>query len=417
MQQENNMDTAPNTDYNNMNEQVENYEMDSVLETKDLKIFTSWDDIDLQANLLRGVYSHGFEKPSPIQQKTIIPLMEGRDVIGQAQSGTGKTGAFSVGSLQHVNKKDNFPQVLVLSHTHELAIQNFSVINEISHFMKIKSHLLIGGVPVETDRKILMSDEKPHVIVGCPGRVQDMLNRDYFQGEKIKILVIDEADEMLSTCFKEQIYKIFHYLHKDVQVALFSATMPEEVKQLTLKFMRDPVKVFVQSQDLTLDGLKQFYIAMNDDRDKYLTLKDLYSSVTLGQTIIYCNSVRRVQDLAEAMKQDDFPVIEMHSYMDREERNRVLTEFRSGSYRALISSDITSRGINIQQVNVVINFDLCKNIHTYLHRIGRCARWGRKGLAINFITRRDMHVKKEIEDHYQISIEELPSEFQKFITM
>lgn len=408
-------DNQNNNNYDDTYDKRENMMSDEITETEDLKLFTSWDDIDIQTNLLRGIYSHGFEKPSPIQQKTILPLIEKKDVIGQAQSGTGKTGAFSIGSLQHVNKKENYTQVLILSHTHELAKQNFDVITEIATFMKIRTHILIGGVPVDKDRDILCSNEKPHVIVGCPGRVQDMLNRDYLDGGKIKILVIDEADEMLSTCFKDQVYKIFHYLHKDVQVALFSATMPENVKQLTMRFMRDPIKVFVKSQDLALEGLKQFYVAMNDDRDKYLTLKDLYSSVTLGQTIIYCNSVKRVQDLAEAMKQDDFPVIEMHSYMDRDERNRVLSDFRSGAYRALISSDITSRGINIQQVNVVINFDLCKNIHTYLHRIGRCARWGRKGMAINFITRRDMHIKKEIEEHYKVSIDELPSEFQKFI--
>jgi len=391
-------------------------EEDFLTETKDLKTFVSWDDIDLQTKLLRGIYACGFEKPSPIQQKTVLSIAEGRDVIGQAQSGTGKTGAFSVGSLQLINPKDNFTQVLVLSHTHELAKQNFDVINEISKFMKIRAHLLIGGTPIETDKNVLTGEEKPHIIVGCPGRIQDMLKREYLDCSKVKILVIDEADEMLSTCFKEQVYNIFQHLDTNIQVALFSATMPEDVKQLTSKFMRKPVKVFVDAKDLALKGLKQYHIALNDDREKYMTLKDLYSTITLGQTIIYCNSIRRVQDLAEAMKQDGFPVIELHSSMDKAERERVVEEFRSGAYRALISSDISSRGLNIQQVNVVINFDICKSVHTYLHRIGRCARWGRKGLAINFITRRDMHIKKEIEEFYEIEIEELPGEFEKYLS-
>jgi translation initiation factor 4A len=391
--------------------------LETIEETKNLETFNSWDDIDLQPKLLRGIYAYGFEKPSPIQQKTVLSLSSKKDVIGQAQSGTGKTGAFSVGSLQRVDVKENTTQVLVLSHTHELAEQNYDVIKAMGNFMKIRSHILIGGTPVENDKQILLSDEKPHVIVGTPGRVQDMLKREFLVGSTIKILVVDEADEMLSTCFKDQVYNIFQYLTNDVQVALFSATMPEDVKQLSTRFMRDPVKVFVPAKSLALDGLAQFYISLNDDREKYITLKDLYSTVTLGQTIIYCNSVRRVQDLADAMKQDGFPVISLHSSMDKEERHQVLKDFRTGSYRALVSSDITARGINIQQVNVVINFDLCKSVHTYLHRIGRCARWGRKGLAINFITRRDTQSKNDIESHYDITIKELPGDFQKYMGM
>jgi translation initiation factor 4A len=391
--------------------------LEKIEETKELETFTSWDDIELQPKLLRGIYAYGFEKPSPIQQKTVLSLASKKDVIGQARSGTGKTGAFSVGSLQIVDPKKNETQVLIISHTHELAGQNFEVVSSIGSFMKIRTHTLIGGTPVEEDKQALLAEEKPHVIVGTPGRIQDMLKREYLIGSTIQILVVDEADEMLSTCFKDQVYNIFQYLNTDIQVALFSATMPEDVKQLSTRFMRDPIKVFVDSKNLTLEGLKQCYISLNDDRDKYITLKDLYSTITLGQTIIYCNSVRRVQDLAEAMKQDGFPVIALHSSMEKDERQQVLKDFRSGSYRALISSDITSRGINIQQVNVVINFDLCKSVHTYLHRIGRCARWGRKGLAINFITRRDTQTKKEIEEYYDVIIEQLPGDFKKYVGM
>jgi len=239
-----------------------------------------------------------------------------------------------------------------------------------------------------------------------------MMNRGYISYKTIKLLIIDEADEMLSTGFKEQVYQIFQYFNANIQVALFSATLPEYIRNMTSKFMRNPVRIYVKAEQLTLEGISQYFVAVEDDRQKYATLKDLYGFMSLSQCIIYCNSVKRVIELYDAMLEDGFPVCCMHSSMDKRARDEAFSEFRLGKYRVLISSNVTARGIDVQQVSTVINFDIPKSIENYLHRIGRSGRWGRKGVGINFITRRDISKLKEIEAHYSCQINELPSNFE-----
>ena len=223
------------------------------------------------------------------------------------------------------------------------------------------------------------------------------------------MLVLDEADEMLSIGFKEQVYNIFQFLGNKIQVGLFSATLPVEIQALTEKFMREPVKILVKTESVTLEGIKQYYVALENDSQKYETLKDLFGSITVNQCIIYCNSIKRVNDLCEALRNDNFPVCCIHSGMEKEERSKSYKEFINGSSRVLISSNLTARGIDVQQVSTVINFDLPKDIHTYIHRIGRSGRWGRKGMGINFITQYDVRKMKEIEQYYDTQVEELPS--------
>lgn len=376
-----------------------------------IQIFNSWDELDLNPDLLRGIYAHGFEKPSPIQSKAIYPILQGSDLIAQAQSGTGKTGSFTIGTLSKIVISENSNQALIMVPTHELAHQITSVIKSLSAMMTgLRIKTIVGGSSIDDDAEE-MRKNPPHIIVGCPGRVFDMIRRRHINASKLKIVVLDEADEMLSSGFKEQVYNVFKYLNKNVQIALFSATLPNNIFQITNKFMRNPVKICVKAESLTLEGIKQFFIAVNDDREKYITLKDLYQHISLSQCIIYSNSVKRVIDLYEAMKEDGFPVCCLHSNMDKAEREQVFKEFRRGSSRVLISSNVTSRGIDIQQVGVVINFDLPRDIHNYLHRIGRSGRWGRKGTGINFITRRDIPKLKEIEQYYGTQIEELPNGF------
>ena len=295
--------------------------------------------------------------------------------------------------------------------THELAQQVTNVINSLSNMMNgICIKTIIGGSSIDEDVND-MRENPPHIIVGCPGRVYDMIRRRHINANKLKLVILDEADEMLLSGFKEQVYNIFQFLNKNVQIALFSATLPSNIYQIANKFMRNPVKICVKAESLTLEGIKQYYVAVEDDRQKYLTLKDLYQHITLAQCIIYSNSVRRVVDLYEAMKEDGFPVCCLHSSMDKYERDKAFKDFRNGTARVLISTNVTSRGIDIQQVSVVINFDLPRDIHNYLHRIGRSGRWGRKGTGINFITRRDVIKMKEIETYYNTQIEELPNNF------
>jgi superfamily II DNA/RNA helicase len=370
----------------------------------------SWDDLDLNSKLLRGIFAYGFEKPSPIQQKAIKPIITGKDVIAQAQSGTGKTATFTIGALSNVDVAINSTQVLVLSPTKELTLQTAKVFESLGSMMDgLKVQTLYGGSIIE-EGSSFSNKNIPHVICGCPGRVFDMMRRDRISSKKIKLIILDEADEMLSSGFKDQVYNIFQFLSNEVQVVLVSATLPDTINPIIDKIMRDPIKICVKREMLTLEGIKQFFVAVDDDRQKYLTLKDVFSHLSVSQCIIYCNSVKRVQDLYEAMKEDDFPVCRIHSGMDKVEREKSFQEFRLGGSRVLISSNVTARGIDIQQVSIVINFDLPKCVNTYLHRIGRSGRWGRKGVGINFITRRDIMKMKEIEAHYSTEISELPSD-------
>ena len=376
----------------------------------DIHTVSEWSELNLKDDLLRGIYSYGFEKPSPIQQRGIIPILQGKDVIAQAQSGTGKTGAFTVSILQKLDEKLDTIQGLILAPTRELAMQIHTVVEKLSAFINnMKCKLMIGGRSMEQDLKEL--ENKPQIIIGTPGRIHDLMRRKKIDSKTIKLLILDEADEMLSTGFKEQVYNIFQFLGNDIQIALFSATLPNDIQLLTDKFMRDPIKILVKAESLTLEGIQQYYIAIENDGQKYETLKDLFEYISVSQCIIYCNSIKRVNDLYEALMKDNFPVCCIHSGMEKDERYKAYKEFTTGVSRVLISSNITARGIDVQQVSTVINFDLPKDTHTYLHRIGRSGRWGRKGLGINFITRRDVRKIKEIEQYYDTQIEELPASF------
>jgi len=376
--------------------------------------FKNWEDVDeISPDLLRGIYAYGFEKPSHIQQKSILSIIQKRDVIAQAQSGTGKTGAFTVAALQSIDVTKTKTQVLILAPTRELAKQIYDVISSIGSMMTgLTLRLLVGGTSTADDASDLRKSA-PHIIVGCPGRVFDMIRRNHIQGSHVNMLVLDEADEMLSAGFNDQIYNIFQFMPSDIQVVLFSATMPPELYTLTEKFMRTPVNIQVKADQLTLEGIQQHYVALDDDIQKYLTLKDLFKTISVSQCIIFCNSTKRVADLHEAMHFDGFPVCCIHSGMEKGERDKAYQDFKAGVHRVLISSNVTARGIDIQQVSTVINFDMPQDVHIYLHRIGRSGRWGRKGVGINFVTRRDMRIKKEIEVYYGTLITELPVNFME----
>jgi translation initiation factor 4A len=371
----------------------------------------TWDDFGLIPTLLRGIYTYGFEHPSEIQKKALPHIIAGKDIIGQAQSGTGKTGAFTIGSIQHIDVTKDTTQVLIILPTHELVSQTSVFISSITPFIpELRVKTLVGGTSVNDDINELRNSV-PHIIVACTGRLYDMMKRRALDISEVKICVVDEADEMLSFGFKDQIYNIFQSLSPSVQIALFSATMPEPILKLTEKFMRDPVKIIMEPEQLNLEGITQYYVSIFDDQAKFEVLKDIYQRMSTSQTIIYVNSVPRVNDLYQAMLEEGFSVCSIHSNMTKPERKTIITQFRECKYRIMISSNLTARGVDIQQVNAVINFDIPKSPETYLHRIGRSGRWGRKGIAINFITKFDLYSMKTIERHYKIDIKELPNDF------
>lgn len=385
------------------------------VENDEIKVISNWDDFDLDDNILRGIYSYGFEKPSQIQQTAILPILEKKDVIAQAPSGTGKTGAFTVSSLQRLDLTSDTTQVLILAPTHELVKQIHNVVCSIGDVMKgLRVKLLVGGTSVSEDSHELRNNV-PHVIIGSVGRVSDMIRRRNIQTKNIKLFVLDEADEMLSGGFIDNIRDMFITFGEDIQTAIFSATLPKEIIELTDRFMKTPTRITMEAEKLNLEGIQQFFVALSNDHEKYATLMDLFSKLTINQTIVYANSVNRVVDLYDAMKKDGCAVCCIHSNMTTQERQQSLQAFRAGEYRVLISSNVTARGIDVQQVSFVINFDIPRCVHNYLHRIGRSGRWGRKGMAINFITREDVSIMKNIERHYKSTINELPATFENII--
>ncbi|KAF7977185.1 hypothetical protein HWV62_45138 [Athelia sp. TMB] len=366
----------------------------------------NFDNMELKPELLRGVYAYGFERPSAIQQRAIVPVVKGHDVIAQAQSGTGKTATFSISILQQMDLSIKETQALILAPTRELAQQIQKVVIALGDYLNIECHACVGGTNVREDMAKLQGGAQ--VVVGTPGRVFDMIKRRVLKTDGIKIFCLDEADEMLSRGFTDQIYEIFQLLPQDTQVVLLSATMPADVLEVTKKFMRDPVRILVKKDELTLEGIKQFYIAVEKEEWKLDTLCDLYETVTITQAVIFCNTRRKVDWLTEKMRSREFTVSSMHGDMEQKQREVLMKEFRSGSSRVLITTDLLARGIDVQQVSLVINYDLPTNRENYIHRIGRGGRFGRKGVAINFVTADDVRMLRDIEQFYNTQIDEMP---------
>ena len=411
--------------------------------------FESFDELrdnNVDETIIRGIFGYGFERPSPIQARSIRPMLTGIDIISQAQSGMGKTGAFCIGVLGRIEPNKDAVQAIILAHTRELALQIDSVFRQIASYTSIRTSLCIKGIPRQEniDRiqgKGVGGKGRPHIIIGTPGRVNDMLvTRDYVTGEyvmdlrEVKCLVIDEADEMLGTTnksynrkqmehddraattgFLDQVKKIFRCMPSNVQICLFSATMNNEFFGLTKQFMRKPIEILIKTEELTLDGIKQYFVNVEQNKYKFDTLCALYSLLTINQSIIYCNSLKQVEILTNRLKDNDFVVSNIHGKMTSQERELAMYEFRNGKSRVLISTDLLSRGIDVQQVSVVINYDIPNNIENYLHRIGRSGRYGRKGVSINFITSYDESKLKAIQEYYSTVIDPLPADIENLL--
>ncbi|KAK3562142.1 hypothetical protein QTP86_030141 [Hemibagrus guttatus] len=391
--------------------------------SEEVDVTPTFDTMGLREDLLRGIYAYGFEKPSAIQQRAIKQIIKGRDVIAQSQSGTGKTATFCVSVLQCLDIQVRETQALILAPTRELAGQIQKVLLALGDYMNVQCHACIGGTNVGEDIRKL--DYGQHVVAGTPGRVFDMIRRRSLRTRAIKMLVLDEADEMLNKGFKEQIYDVYRYLPPATQVVLISATLPHEILEMTNKFMTDPIRILVKRDELTLEGIKQFFVAVEREEWKFDTLCDLYDTLTITQAVIFCNTKRKVDWLTEKMREANFTVASMHGDMPQKERESIMKEFRSGARkcitihsnvfvfaccdsRVLISTDVWARGLDVPQVSLIINYDLPNNRELYIHRIGRSGRYGRKGVAINFVKNDDIRILRDIEQYYSTQIDEMP---------
>lgn len=366
---------------------------------------TTFDAFDLNDKLLRGIYSYGFENPSDIQTKALPIINSKRDLIAQAQSGTGKTGAFTIGALNLLNSELKKTQVLILNPTYELVNQNYDVLKALSQYMDCSIMKVVGKTSVEECKRDLQKE--PQIIVGTPGRVLDMISKRYLYTNDIKLFILDEADEMLSGGFRENIYNIIQYISKDTQICLFSATKNDETLELCEKFLNNPETILVENQNVTLEGIKQFKVVIKEEW-KYDTLVDIYDLLNVSQCIIYINYKNKLMNIYDELIKNNYPVDFIHGEITKDERESKLLDFKNGKTRMLLSTDLLARGIDVQQLNLVINFDLPRSKETYVHRIGRSGRYGRKGVAINLVNNREEPYLKELEEHYCIQINDLP---------
>ena len=367
----------------------------------------SFDELNLKTELLRGIYGYGFEKPSIIQQKAILPIIKGKDVIAQAQSGTGKTAAFAIGTLQLIDPKKEEIQCLVLSPTRELASQTSIVYQFLGEYLKINVCLLIGGTKLGSNIEKLK--EGPHILVGSPGRVLELLKKKYLSLSYLQTFVLDEADEMLSKGFLENIKEIISLIPNTAKILLFSATMPKGIVDMTSQFMENPAKILVKNEELTLEGIRQYYVYLKKEY-KLEVLLQIYRGIEIAQAIIYCNSKKMVENVSEELKKKGHMISCIHGDLKQSERDSIMTNFRKGVTRVLVTTDLLARGIDVYQVSLVINYEMPREKETYIHRIGRSGRYGRKGNAINFITPYEKEMLEEIQKFYNTNIELLPTD-------
>nr|GEW07620.1 DEAD-box ATP-dependent RNA helicase 8 [Tanacetum cinerariifolium] len=344
-----------------------------------------FEDYFLKRELLMGIYEKGFEKPSPIQEESIPIALTGSDILARAKNGTGKTAAFCIPALEKIDPDKNVIQVVILVPTRELALQTSQVCKELGKHLKIQVMVTTGGTSLKDD--IMRLYQPVHLLVGTPGRILDLAKKGICKLDDCAMLAMDEADKLLSPEFQPSVEELIHFMPTNRQILMFSATFPVTVKDFKDRFLKKPYVINLMDE-LTLKGITQFY-AFVEERQKVHCLNTLFSKLQINQSIIFCNSVNRVELLAKKITELGYSCFYIHAKMLQDHRNRVFHDFRNGACRNLVCTDLFTRGIDIQAVNVVINFDFPKNSETYLHRVGRSGRFGHLGLAVNLITYED----------------------------
>lgn len=367
----------------------------------------TFEEMGLKDGLMKGMFGYGFKRPSAIQQRFVVPFISNKDVIAQASSGTGKTSCIALCLLQIVDEKIREPQALVLSPTRELACQTQELCITLGQNLGISAHACVGGKSREDDS--LRLDAGVQIVSGTPGRVYDMLSRKHLRVGSLKVLVLDEADEMLGKGFKEQIHDIYRLL-PSTQVVLVSATLPSDVLDMTQRFMSEPVRILVKRDEITVDTIRQFYVDVEKEEHKYETLKDLYGHLEVAHSVVFCNTRKKVEWLSKKMTYEKFAVSSMHGDMSQAQRDEIMKSFRDGNSRVLITTDVWARGIDVEAISLIVNYDLPVNREQYIHRIGRTGRFGKKGYAISLVKKEEFKILKDIEQFYSTIIEELPED-------
>lgn len=375
----------------------------------DLKRYDTFDEMGLNDDLIRGIYAYGFEQPSKIQRVAIVPMSQHNDILAQSQSGTGKTGAFTIGALSVVNTAIKHPQVLVICPTRELSQQTERVARALGNYMGLKVLSATGGNQLRSDIGALKSGAQ--FVVGTPGRIFDLIRRGDLSVEHIQYIILDEADQMLEDLFAEQIKCILdNKFPSTCHLALFSATMPQNVIDIAETYLNNPVRILLPPDEVTLEGIKQYYVKLDREEWRLPILLDLYQHIAVNQALIYVNKRQKAEWLAKQLTAQGFTLEYIHGEMEVAERKKRMDDFRSGTVRVMISTDLLARGIDVQQVSLVINFELPIQRENYVHRIGRSGRYGRKGVAINLVSEDEVKMLQDIEEHYSTAISELPED-------
>jgi len=370
-----------------------------------------FEDFFLKRELLMGIFEKGFEKPSPVQEEAIPIILQNRNVLARAKNGTGKTAAYIIPSLEKIDTNLKHIQVLVLIPTRELALQTSAIVKEIGKHMEPPLNCMVttGGTSLRDD--IMRLYNTVHMIVATPGRILDLASKKVADLSKCSTIIMDEADKLLSPEFQPVLEQIIGLCDPNHQICLFSATFPVTVKSFCQKFVEQPYSINLMDE-LTLRGITQFY-AYVEERQKVHCLNTLFSKLEINQSIIFCNSVNRVELLAKKITELGYSCYYIHAKMQQSNRNRVFHEFRNGATRHLVTSDLFTRGIDIQSVNCVINFDFPKNSETYLHRIGRSGRFGHLGLSVNLITANDKESIRRVEKELGTEIRPIPANIDR----
>ncbi|PJF18548.1 ATP-dependent RNA helicase dhh1 [Paramicrosporidium saccamoebae] len=364
-----------------------------------------FEDYFLKRELLMGIFEMGYERPSPIQEESIPIALAGRDILARAKNGTGKTAAFIIPTLEKIDPNKNAIQALLLVPTRELALQTAHVCKELAkHMGKVQVMVTTGGTLLQDD--IVRLYNPVHIIVATPGRVLDLASRGIANMKECNLMVMDEADKLLSPEFQPIVDEIIRLLPRQRQILMYSATFPMIVKEFKDKHLNKPYEVNLMDE-LTLKGVTQYY-AYVEERQKVHCLNTLFSKLQINQSIIFCNSTNRVELLAKKITELGYSCFYIHAKMPQADRNRVFHDFRNGKCRNLVSTDLFTRGIDIQAVNVVINFDFPKNAETHLHRIGRSGRFGHLGVAVNLVTYEDRFNLYRIEQELGTEIAPIP---------
>lgn len=373
----------------------------------DTTIYKDFNNLNIKEDLLKGVYLYGFKDPSEIQIKGIQSINTGKDCILQSQSGTGKTGTYLLGILNNTKKKS-----LILAPTRELAKQIYNVAINIAKYSKLDIGLFTGGSDIKEDFVNLRTS---NIIIGTIGRLNHIMNKHIYKN--IEIMVIDEADNVFNDSMFDDLSNIMKNLY-NCQKIFISATLGNNIMDYSKKYLKDPIKILLKKEDVPVDLISQYYIDVEVEEYKFDVLLDLYNIISTTQAIIFCNTIRKVEWISNELKKNNFSITSIHSKMTQDERNNIVQEFRNGKTRLLLTTDLLARGIDIPQVNLVVNYDLPVNKETYIHRIGRCGRFGKKGISISMIRNNepeDVKILNRMKNYYKINIDELPADIEMLV--